>query len=244
MSGHSKWANIKRRKEAEDRKKAQIFSKLSKAILVAIKEGGSPDPAANPRLRMMIEQAKAANMPKENVERLLRQAEEKESNLVSFSLEGYGPAGVAVFLEVVSDNRQRTLQEVKNIFQHHGGNLAEPGAVAFQFERKGVVVIKKPDEEKILQLLELGAEDFKEQGELLLFYLSPEKLDEFRKKAEELGVEVVSSELVMLPKTPLNLEDPRKGEEIASFLQELESHEDIQKVFSNFLQMNEEENRG
>jgi YebC/PmpR family DNA-binding regulatory protein len=234
MSGHSKWENIKRRKEAEDKKRSQIFSKFAKAIVGAIKEGGSSDLAANSRLRMVIEQAKAANMPKENIERLLRQAREKKDNLLSFSLEGYGPAGVAVFLEAVSDNRQRTLQEIKNIFQHHGGGLAEPGSVAFQFNKRGVVVVKKPSEEKMLELLELGAEDFEEKNDRLLFYLAPSKLEEFRQGAEKLEVEVISADLVMLPKTWLNLTDPRELKEVSSFLQELRNHEDVQHVFSNF----------
>jgi len=232
MSGHSKWANIKRRKEAEDKKRSQIFSKLARAIAAAIKEGGSADPEANARLRMVLQQAKAANMPKENIERALQKGEKQEENLESFVLEGYGPGGVAVMIEALSDNRQRTVQEIKNLFQRHGGNLAEPGAVAFQFEQLGKVEIASLEEEKILELMDLGAKDFEEKEGKIVFYLPVSSLEEFKKAAAELGAKILSWGIIMKAKTPLPLAEEKRAL-LEEFLEALESHDDVQQVFTN-----------
>jgi len=134
MSGHSKWANIKRRKESQDQKKGQTFSKLAKAIQMAVKEGGSASPEANARLKMIIDQARNSDMPKENINRAIDNAINKTEAIEGLSLEGYGPFGVAVIVSCATDNRQRTIQEIKSIFTRNGGNLAEPGSVAFQFD--------------------------------------------------------------------------------------------------------------
>lgn len=233
MSGHSKWANIKRRKEAEDKKRGQVFSKLAKAIVVAVKEGGSADPEANPRLRMVLEQAKAVNMPKSNIERALQRGNRSDEKMESFVLEGYAAGGVGVIIEAISDNRQRTVQELKNLFSRHGGSLAEPGAVSFQFEKRGKVRAKGLNEETILSLLDQGALDFesKEEGEVI-FYLPPEELENFRQAVEERGGEVLEKEIVMTPKNKIQLEE-KKTDQIMAFLAELEAHEDVQRVFSN-----------
>jgi YebC/PmpR family DNA-binding regulatory protein len=232
MSGHSKWANIKRRKESQDQKRGQLFSKFAKAITIAVKEGGSADPASNSHLRMLIEQARAVNMPKENIQRALSAGQQKDTKMESFVLEGYGPFGIAILVEVATDNRQRSIQEIKNVFQHSEGSLVEPGSVSFQFDRRGVVTTKKAEENKILELMDFGIDDFEEKDEELVFYLAPEKLEEFKKFAQDREVEVISSDLVMKPKNRLSLEE-QKHERAERFLEELQLLDDVQRVFSN-----------
>ncbi len=233
MSGHSKWANIKRRKESQDKKRGQLFSKFAKAIAVAVKTGGSANPEANAHLRMIIEQARAINMPKENIQRALKAGERKDVVLESFILEGYGPFGVAVLIQVATDNRQRSIQEIKNIFQHNDGSLVEPGSVAFQFERQGMVVTKKIEEDKILKLMDWGINDFEEKEGQSIFYFAPEKIEEFKRFAQEKQIEIIFVKLIMRPKTPLCLREKQQIERIKNFLRELESQEDVQEVFTN-----------
>jgi len=230
MSGHSKWANIKRGKGIEDKKRGQIFSKMAKAIAVAIRDGGSADPEANSKLRVIIARAKAANMPKENVERALEKGNKREENLEGFSLEGYGPGGIGILIEVLSDNHQRSVQEIKNLFQRYGGNLAEPGSVSFLFEKRGMVRVKKVSEETMLKLLDQGVIDFKEDGEEVVVYIAPDKIENFKKDTSGLGVEIVDWDVVMYPKNKIDSNDPSQTKR---FLEEIEEHEDVQQVFTN-----------
>ena len=189
MSGHSKWANIKRRKEAQDQKRGKIFSKLARLITMAVREGGSPDPAVNPKLKLVIERARAESMPKENIQRAIESAVKKKEAIEELTLEGYGPGGVGILVEAITDNRQRTIQEIKSIFQKNGGSLSEPGAVAFQFEKKGIIEIENPgDEEKILGLIDQGVEDFEIDNQLVILWLSPAKLEELKKRVETIGL--------------------------------------------------------
>lgn len=234
MSGHSKWANIKRRKEAQDQKRGKTFSKLARLIMVAVREGGSPDPAANPRLRLAIERARAENMPKEKIQRAVESALRKKEAIEELVLEGYGPGGVGILIEAVTDNRQRTIQEVKNIFQKNGGSLSEPGAVAFQFEKKGVIEIENPsDEEKLLSLIDLGVEDLEIKKQTVMLWLRPGRLEEFKKKVEAAGFVVKKADLVMKPKSPLKLKDSVQARAATMLLEVLEQHDDVQRVFTN-----------
>lgn len=234
MSGHSKWANIKRRKEAQDQKRGKVFSKLARLIAVAVREGGSPDPAANPKLRLVIERARAENMPKENIQRAIENAIKDKEAIEELILEGYGPGGVGILVEAVTDNRQRTIQEIKNIFQKNGGSLSEPGAVAFQFEKKGVIEIEDPgDEEKILSLIDLGVEDFETDDQIVILWLAPSNLEELKKKIETAGLVVKRVDLVMRPKNFLRISDPAKARAALALLETLEQHDDVQRVFTN-----------
>lgn len=233
MSGHSKWSTIKHQKAATDAAKGKLFSKLAKAISLAAKSG-SPDPEANFKLRIAIEAARAANMPKANVERALSKSEGGAIEEVVY--EGFGPGGVAVMVETATDNRNRTGQEIKNLFERLGGGLAGPGAVSFNFDPKGYLSIKKESnkDEQMLKLIDLGVEDVDEGEEGTIdAYVNPRQLSEIRKRIEEAGLEVIAVDHVKLPKTYVKIEDPRQMEKIVDFLQKIEGLEDVQKVFAN-----------
>ncbi len=235
MSGHSKWANIKNRKQAEDKKRGKVFSKLARAIAAVVKEGGSADLSANPRLRIIVERARGADMPKDNIERAIASAAKSQQALEEIAIEGYGPFGVAVFVEATTDNRQRTIQELRHLFQKVGGAVAEPGAVAFQFKKRGVVEVVKPkSEETLLSLIDYGAEDFQEEDQKVFIFLPPEKILDFVKKIGESGLSVLSSDVVMKPVSPLMIDDKAKAKTLLSFLDEIEDHDDVQRVFVNF----------
>ncbi len=231
MSGHSKWANIKRRKESQDQKKGQTFSKLAKAIQMAVKEGGSASPDANARLKMIIDQARNSDMPKENIKRAIDNAINKTEAIENLSLEGYGPFGVAVIVSCATDNRQRTIQEIKSIFTRNGGNLAEPGSVAFQFDRTGLVETGLLTEDNLLELLDI-AQDFEQSDDTTYFYLPPEKIEELKQKLENLKIKIDYSGIIMKPKNLMTLDQGKVGKTLA-FLEELEDHEDVQDVYSN-----------
>ncbi len=233
MSGHSKWANIKRRKGAQDQKRGQVFSKLARAIAIAVKEGGSASPEANAKLRTLIQQAKEANMPKENIQRAIEAGQKRAENLSQFVLEGYGPHGVAVLLTIASDNRQRSVQEIKNIFSRHGGRLAEPGAVAFQFERIGEVTTANLAEEQLLALMDFsGVKDWREERGNLIFSLVAEQLPAFLEFLQKKGIAVKASRLISRAKVPLELAASAQ-EQVGRFLEELDNHEDVQEISTN-----------
>ncbi len=234
MSGHSHFATIKRQKEAKDQAKGKIFSRHSKAIALAIKTGGSADPELNSRLRFAIEQAKADNMPKANIERILQRSQEM-GDLEEVTYEGYGPFGVGVIVDAVTNNRNRTAQEIKNLFERAGGSLAGPGAVSYNFEQKSVFVIDKtsdPDSQ-ILSLIDLGVEDIDDVGEAFEVYAPVDKFQEIKGKIEALGYILVSSDLVKKPRTYMSLQNKDDVKKVISFIESLESHEDVQNVYSN-----------
>ena len=233
MSGHSKWANIKHRKESQDQKRGQVFSKLARAIAIAVKDGGSTDPEANAKLRTLIQQAKEANMPKDNIQRAIEAGQRRSENLSQFFLEGYGPHGVAVVIDVVTDNRQRSVQEIKNIFSHHQGRLAEPGAVTFQFVRQAEVLVPHLNEEQILEVMDFaGVQDWQEGETTTLFLVAPEKLGDFLTFLREKAIKPKSSLIVMKAKNVLELSDSKK-DQAQRFLAELKGHDDIQEVYTN-----------
>lgn len=235
MSGHSKWSTIKRKKEATDATKGKVFSKLSKAIAVAIAQGGGADPNTNYKLRMAIDAAKDQNMPKSNIERLLAKANEQK-DLYEIVYEGFAPAGVGVLVDVVTDNKNRTSQEVKGVFDRGGGSMAGPGSVSFNFELKGLVVIEKDQdyENQMLTLIDMGVEDIEEGESELELYVDHKLLSETKEKLKEKGMKVISTEITQRPKNVVNVDDPKSLAKIMKVIDSLEDLEDVQKVYSNF----------
>ena len=234
MSGHSKWENIKHKKGAEDKKRGQAFGRLAKAITIAVKEGGSNNPDINPRLRIAMGQAKTASMPKISIEKAKERGNKKDSNMEEFFLEGYGPGGIAVMVEALSDNRQRTVQEVKNIFTRFGGSIAEPGSVAFQFERRGEVRVDEVGENEILNLINDNVLDFRQIGTSAIFYLSPDKIEPFKDFCKKMKKEPLSWQVVMVPKNPVKPDDSKKNQ-LESFLEQFDENEDVSRVFTNLV---------
>lgn len=236
MSGHSHYATIHRQKELNDAQRGRVFSKIAKEIVIAVKTGGGGvDPASNFKLRMVMEKARAANMPKDNVERALRQAQGKIEAVEEVTYEGFGPQGVAVVVETATDNRNRTGQEIKNIFERAGGSLAGPGAVSFNFESKGLIVVEKGNnsEEQMLKLIDLGVEDVEEVEDAIEVYVFPEKLGETKKKIGESGFMVKSAELYLKPKSLQTIDSVADAKKVLAFLDNLEDHNDVQKVYAN-----------
>lgn len=184
MSGHSHYATIKRQKESKDAARGNIFSKLTRAIQIAVKTGGGPDPDSNSKLRVVMEKAGAANMPKENIERAILKASSEAENVEEATYEGFGPSGVSIIVVTATDNRNRTGQELKNLFERAGGSLAGPGAVSFNFENKGFMLVQKTanPESQILTLIDLGVEEVEETEDGIEVYVSPDKLSQMRKE--------------------------------------------------------------
>lgn len=236
MSGHSHFATIKRQKETKDAAKGNLFGKLSKTISIAIKSGGGANPDTNFKLRVAIDKAKEFNMPKENIDRILKSAMEKMDSIEEITYEGFGPYGLGVLVETATDNKNRSAQEFKNIFEKVGGSLAGPGAVSYNFENKGFLLIEKmtDTENQILTLIDLGVEDIEEREDGLEVYVNPETLKETKEKIESLGFKVLRTELKMEAKTYLEVTGDEKIAKITKFLEDLEEHDDVQKVYSNF----------
>lgn len=234
MSGHSKWATIHRQKETKDAKRGQLFSKIALAIALAARQGGV-NPDTNLRLRMVLEKARAANMPKENIERALRQAEGKLSaELQEMVYEGYGPLGVAVVVEAATDNRNRTGQEIKNIFERAGGALAGPGSVSFNFEQKGLILVEKGKEstETMLSLIDLGVEEIEETDDAVEVFVEPNKVGETRDLILKKDLKVISSDLILSPKQYVEV-DKSQAPGLLKFLTALSDQADVQKVWAN-----------
>ncbi len=239
MSGHSKWATIKHQKESKDASRGQAFTKVSNLISTAVKSGGGvSDPEKNFKLRLAVEKARSFNMPKSNIERAIKRAagQKGEADWTEILFEGYGPLGVALMVEVTTDNKNRATAEIKNLFERGGGKISAPGAVAFQFKKAGLITVKKTDnsEEEILKLMDVGVEDVEEARDDIEVYTSPEKLREMRNKIESEGFKVLSEELTMKPLSEVKIEDVNKAQQILKFMSNLENHNDVQKVYSNF----------
>jgi YebC/PmpR family DNA-binding regulatory protein len=233
MSGHSHFATIKRQKALNDAAKGNVFSKMARAIMIAAKSGADPD--MNFKLRFEIDKARAVSMPKENIERAIARATTDAANLEEISYEGFGPFGMGVIVEAATDNKNRTAQEMKNTFERGGGSLAGPGAVSFNFESKGFMLVKKTDnpEAQMLSLIDAGVEDIEEVDGGLEVYVAPDKLSETHKKLVGMGFGISEVELQMKPKNLLTLTDPAQASKALVFLDSLEELEDVQKVFSN-----------
>ena len=237
MSGHSKWHNIRIRKEKVDSEKGKLFGKIAREITVAARQG-SGDPAANPRLRLAIQKAKEVRMPNDNIERAIKRGtgELEGVDYEEFSYEGYGPGGVAVLVRVLTDNRNRTVADVRNIFSKHGGNLGEAGCVAWNFEQKGLLIIdsSKADEDTVMEVaIEAGAEDIDSQDSTLEVRTPAEQFEAVKEALTAHDIEWVSAELTMIPNSsvPLQGEDARR---MVKLMQALEDHDDVQSVSANF----------
>ena len=239
MSGHSKWSSIKHKKGAADAKRGQLFSKLSRAIIVAAKEGG-PDPSANLALQNAIEKARSYSMPKDNIDRAIAKGSGADAEAASFETvvyEGYGPEGVAVLVEALTDNRNRTASDVRHAFTKHGGNLGTTGAVAWQFERRGVLLVAADgaDEDGVLMTAaEAGADDVELDGSSFVVTSAPESLAAVRQALEEGGFAVESVELAMVPKTTVAVADESVARRIVKLVEGLEDTEDVQDVYATF----------
>ncbi len=237
MAGHSHWAQIKRKKAVQDAKRGQLFTKLIREIIIAVRTGGSGDPDLNPRLRAAIQSARAANMPKENIERAIKKALglEEGTHYEEAVFEGYGPGGVAILVNTITDNRRRTVSELRHLFSKYGGNLAEPGAVAWIFEQKGLIVVPKKDEEKVLEIaIEKGAEDTKEYESEIEVVTQPSQFEEIKKALEEAGIEIISAKITMVPKTTVPVEDEATASSLLKLMEALDDHDDVQQVYANF----------
>src|SRR3989344_2847350 len=234
MSGHSKWATIHREKGVKDAKRGNLFSKMGRAISIAAKTGGGPDISANFKLRVAMEKAHAEDMPKDNIDRAISKGSGGES-LDEVSYEGFGPGGIGVIVEVATDNKNRTASEIKSIFERGGGNLGGPGSVSFNFEQKGFLLVKKKEdpEAQMLKLIEAGVEDVQESSDGIEVFTAPNMLSEVRKHLEAEGFEIASTELYLKPKTPLSISDPEIIKKATNFLESLEEHDDVQKVYTN-----------
>lgn len=237
MSGHSKWATIKHKKGKTDARRGKLFSKLSRAITVAAREGG-PDPAMNISLANAIEKAKAESMPKENIERAIQRGAggAEGVNYESIMYEGYGPAGVAIIVDVLTDNKNRSAADVRNIFSKHGGQLAQPGAVAWVFERRGSIVVdgtRYTEDDVMAAAIEAGAEDVVTDGEEFQVLTQPAEFAAVRDAITAAGIEIENAELTMIPKNTVKLEenDARKTMKI---MDALEDSDDVQEVYANF----------
>ncbi len=237
MAGHSKWAQIKHKKKAVDAKRGQLFTKLSRAIQVAAREGGG-DPEGNPALAHAIQKAKEARMPKENIERAIARgvgAEAGGEAIEKVVYEGYGPGGVAILVEALTDNRNRTGSEIRHLFSRHGGSIGEPGSVAWVFEKKGEIVVdaRRYDEDALFAAIDAGAEDISRDGDLWEIVTDPADFAAVRDALLESGVELESAELVMRPtaRTPVAREDAGR---LLRLLEALEEHDDVEAVHANF----------
>jgi len=239
VSGHSKWSSIKHKKGAADAKRGQLFSKLSRAIIVAAKEGGG-DPAGNLALQNAIEKARSYSMPKDNIERAIAKGSGADAEAASFETvvyEGYGPEGVAVLVEALTDNRNRTASEVRHAFTKFGGNLGTTGAVAWQFERRGVVLVSASgtdEEELVTAAAEGGADDVELDGSSFVVTSTPESLSDVRRALQDGGFTVESVELAMVPKTTVAVSDESVARRIVKLVEGLEDTEDVQDVYANF----------
>ena len=238
MSGHSKWSSIKHKKGAADAKRGKLFSKLSRAIIVAAKEGGA-DPAGNLALQNAIEKARSYSMPKDNIEWAIARGSGQDADASAFETivyEGYGPGGVAVIVEALTDNRNRTASEVRHVFAKNDGNLGESGSVAWLFERRGVVLVEgSADEDELtLAAAEGGADDVQRDGSSWEVTSAPENLSAVRQAIENAGYSVENAELTMVPKTTIQIDEESQAKKILRLIDALEENDDVQEVHANF----------
>jgi YebC/PmpR family DNA-binding regulatory protein len=239
VSGHSKWSTIKHKKGAADAKRGKLFTKLSKAIIVAAKDGG-PDPTGNLALQNAVEKAKSYSMPKDTIERAIARGAGTDADAAAYETivyEGYGPDGVAVLVEALTDNRNRTASDVRHTFAKHGGNLGTTGAVAWLFERRGIVLVDADgvdEDELMLAAAEGGADDVERDGSVFQVSSVPEALSAVREAVEAAGIEVQSAELTMIPKTTIEVAEEASAKKLIRLIEELEDNDDVQDVAANF----------
>jgi len=237
MSGHSKWATIKHKKGAADAKRGKVFTRLIKELTVAARSGGK-DPDMNPRLRTIVAEAKANNMPRENIERAIRRGtgEEPGVSYEEVTYEGYGPGGVALLIDTLTDNKNRTVGEIRHLLSKHAGNLAAENSVAWMFSRKGQVVVEKGkvDEEKLLAAaLDAGADDMNDDESVWEVVCAPEQFEAVRDAVKALGIEPATAEIAMVPQNYVKLVG-REAQQMLKLLEVIEDHDDVQHVWANF----------
>jgi YebC/PmpR family DNA-binding regulatory protein len=235
MSGHSKWAQIKRQKGVTDAKRGQLFTKLGREIAVAAREGA--DPAANSRLRIAVQRARDANMPLDTIDRAIKRAAGagEGAHFQEVTYEGYGPSGVAIMVEALTDNRNRAAAEIRSVFNRNGGNLGESGSVSWLFDRRGQVTVEadgRDPDEIALEAIDAGADDVQVDGDVLEVYTDPTQLETVRHQLEVSGLSVVSSDAAMVPKTTIAL-DQHAAEQTFRLIERLEELDDVQHVYSN-----------
>jgi len=237
MSGHSKWATIKHQKGAKDKARGKLFAKVLRQVEVAAREGGG-DPDANPTLRTMFQKARDASIPMDTIERAIKRGTGELDGVTyeQITYEGYAPGGVAVLVEVLTDNRNRTGADIRSLFSRHGGSIAEPGAVAWQFDRKGQVLVDRnaDEEELMLAALDAGADDIADDGELWRVTSPPTDLHKVRTAIEEAGMAVDSADLTMVPQTFIPLADADGAKKVLRLIDALDEHDDVQNVHANF----------
>ena len=237
MSGHSKWAGIKHKKAKVDAQRGRTFTKLIREVTVAARVGGG-DPTGNPRLRLAIEKAKAVNMPQDNIQRAILKGtgELPGTSYEEYIYEGYGPGGVAVLLEVVTDNKNRTAPEIRRAFAKHGGNLGESGCVAWMFEKKGLIQVETSavDEDRLLGVaLEAGAEDIRRSDDTFEVITAPKDLERVKESLAKEKIEIAEGEVTMLPQNTIRLEG-KQAQQMLQLMEALEEHDDVQNVYANF----------
>jgi YebC/PmpR family DNA-binding regulatory protein len=237
MAGHSKWANIKHKKAAVDAKRGVAFTKVVKFIVAAVKKGGSGDPEMNPSLRLAVEKARAVNMPKDNIDRAIKKATGEDASVQyeELTYEGYGQGGVAILVEALTDNRNRTTPEVRKIFEKGGGNLGEMGCVAWMFKRTGMIELDADgkDEDAWMELaMEAGADDLEIEGDQVIIKTDPESLAEVMDALKEQGLDP-KGDLVSLPETPVVVDDVEQAEKILKLMDTIDDHDDVQSVTSS-----------
>ena len=237
MSGHSKWSTIKHKKAAKDAKKGRLFTKLIKEITVAARMGGG-DINANPRLRTAVITARTNSMPNDNIERAIKKGTGELEGVTydEIQYEGYGPGGAAILAQVLTDNKNRTVSEIRRLFTKHGGNLGETGCVSWMFDKKGLITIDKTqvEEERLMGIvLDAGAEDVKEEEDLFEVITTPEDFDRVKERLEEEKVSLASAQVTMVPKNTVDV-DAKHVEQILKLTEELEDHDDVQNVSANF----------
>ncbi|MBR5804618.1 MAG: YebC/PmpR family DNA-binding transcriptional regulator [Clostridia bacterium] len=239
MSGHSKWANIKNKKEKTDAQRGKVFTKIGREIAIAVKEGGGPDPVNNSKLRDVIAKAKAANMPNDNINRSIKKAAGEGSavNYEEITYEGYGPGNMAVIVQVLTDNRNRIAAEMRHIFDKSGGNLGASGCVGWMFDKKGLIVIERgalmDEDEVMMAALDAGAEDFVAQEDAFEVYTAPSDFSAVRESLENAGYSFFSAEVQMIPQNTVNISDKEPAEKVERFLDNLDDNDDVQEVFHN-----------
>ncbi|MBI3779927.1 MAG: YebC/PmpR family DNA-binding transcriptional regulator [candidate division NC10 bacterium] len=237
MSGHSKWAGIKHKKAKVDAQRGRIFTKVIREITIAARVGGG-DPVGNPRLRLAIEKAKGVNMPQDNIHRAIQKGtgELPGVSYEEYLYEGYGPGGVAVLLEVLTDNKNRTAPEIRKAFAKHGGNLGEAGCVAWMFEKKGLIQVEaaKADEDRLLGVaLEAGVQDVRRSDSLFEVITAPKDLERVKESLVKENIEIALGEVTMLPQTTVKLEG-KQAQQMLQLMEELEDHDDVQNAYANF----------
>ncbi len=241
MSGHSKFANIKHKKEKNDAVRGKIFTKIGRELAVAVKEGGGPDPANNSRLRDVIAKAKANNMPNDNIERSIKKAagDSDASNYEHVTYEGYGPNGIAIIVDALTDNKNRTASNVRNAFTKGSGSIGTQGCVSFMFDKKGQIIVDKEEcelesDDLMMIALDAGAEDFAEEDDSFEILTAPDEFSDIRLALEEAGIPMANAEVTMIPQTYVELTDEKDIKNIQKTLDLLEEDDDVQEVYHNW----------